>query len=111
MFLFTRERREEVIDMLRQKGYSIEQIEHACYQLSVFNDLEREKGQAKKSQALLKQMVAKLSIYTHILHRTLLAMLQSWNSGKCGRITPSNLATYKHVCQSFLSDANRLLGR
>ncbi len=111
MFVRTREQRDAIVALLREKGYTIEQIEHAFYQIALFNDLEREKGQAKKSQALIKQMISKLSIYTYILHDTLQIMLKTWDTGKSGRISALNLVVYKRVCEGFLADTLRLLAR
>lgn len=111
MFSYTRKNRNEIIRVLKENCFDMAKIEHAFFKVNYFNDLERQKGKSKKSQATVKKIIVKKSIYTYILRETLYAMMQNWKVGKTGKISEDNLTIYREVCQKFYDDITRLLAQ
>ena len=77
MLRHMRKYREDLIKMLIKAGYCVKDIEHAFYKLNSYNDMERQKGNKKKSQIILKQITKTKCIYSYILKETLDSIMRS----------------------------------
>jgi len=111
LFSYIRKNREDIIRILRDAGFSMPEIEHGFFKVNYYNDLEREQSIKKNSQATIKKMVSKKTIYTYILRETLNTMLHNWDSGKLGKVSETNSEVYKDVCKYFYEEAVRVTGQ
>ncbi len=109
MFSYIRKNRDAIVKVLLGNGYDMAKIEHAFFKINYFNDLERDKGNPKCSQAILKKFLSKPSIYTYVLRETLTTMVNGWDCGRIGKISAENLAVYREVCTAFRASAAHLL--
>ena len=109
MWAFTRTRKADIVEMLKTVGYSITRIEHVFFKISQYNDIEKNNGNKKKTRLLICKMIAKKSIYTHILKDTLHDMIQKWESGRLGRVASNNLTTYQELCNIYYNAALKTL--
>lgn len=105
MFSYIRKNRDGIIKILLAAGYPMNEIEHAFFEVSCYNDLEQQRGNKKQSQTTIRKMVDKPTIYTYILRETLNAMIKGWNEGKHGKVATKNLATYRDVCLAYYNEA------
>ncbi len=110
MFGYMRRHREEVMAMLRSKGYRHQEIEHAFFKINYYNDMERQKGNPKKSQAIIKKITKTKCIYTYLLQKTLDLMLKKWETGKLGKVSVENREIYREVCTKYKNEVAKLLG-
>ena len=97
MLSYIRGNKVEVLENLRSNGFELSSIEDAFHKVKSFNDLEKEKGNPKQSQVILKKIVEKRTPCTYILKETLRKMIEEWQNGKLGRISKDNLRIYKEV--------------
>ena len=111
LFSYIRKNREDIIRILTEAGFSMQDIEHGFFKINYYNDLEREQSNKKNSQATIKKMVTKRSIYTYILRETLNTMLYNWSQGKFGKVSESNSEVYKDVCKYFYDEAVKTSGQ
>ena len=109
-FSYMRKNRDEVISILRAAGFEITEIEHAFVKVSFYNDMERQKGNPKKSQSIIKKIISKRSIYTYLLREALNAMIKNWGQGKVGKISMANCEVYKDVCTKLFNETVTLTG-
>ena len=110
MFGYMRRHREEIMCLLKDIGYKPQEIEHAFFKVNYYNDMERQKGNPKKSQAIIKKIVKKKCIYTYLLKKTLEYMTKTWGQGKLGKVSSANREIYKEVCTRYYNEALKLLG-
>eukprot|EP00830_Metopus_es_P020532 TRINITY_DN8186_c0_g1_i1.p1 TRINITY_DN8186_c0_g1~~TRINITY_DN8186_c0_g1_i1.p1 ORF type:complete len:362 (+),score=48.34 TRINITY_DN8186_c0_g1_i1:34-1086(+) len=111
VYSYMRKNRDEVFAILQRNHYSLQEIEHAFYKINFYNDMERQKGNPKKSQAIIKKIVEKKSIYTYLLRETLNAMMKNWEQGKLGKVSKSNCEIYREVSQKYYLETVRLTGQ
>ncbi len=111
LFSYVRKNRDDIIRILTEAGFSMQEVEHAFFKINYYNDLEREQSSKKNSQATIKKMVTKRTIYTYILRETLSTMLHNWGIGKLGKISEGNSAVYKDVCKYFYDETAKVLGQ
>jgi hypothetical protein len=109
MWAFTRTKKADIVEMLKKVGYSITRIEHVFFKISQYNDIEKNNGNKKKTRLLICKMIAKKTIYTHILKDTLHDMIQKWDTGRLGRVASNNLTTYKELCNIYYNAAMNTL--
>ena len=91
-------------------GYSAHEIEHAFFKVSYYNDLERQRGNPKKSQSVIKKIINKKSIYTYLLKETLSRMIHIWSGGRLGKVSNANREIYTEVCTRFYNETLKTLG-
>lgn len=111
MLSYIRTNKVEVIEALRSKGFELSIIEDAFHKVKSFNDLEKEKGNPKQSQAILKKIVEKRTPCTYILKETLGKMMSEWGEGKLGRISKGNLRIYREVSVYYYQETIRTLNQ
>lgn len=111
VYSYMRKNRDEVFAILQRNHYSLQEIEHAFYKINFYNDMERQKGNPKKSQAIIKKIVEKKSIYTYLLRETLNAMMKNWEQGKLGKVSKTNCEIYREVSQKYYLETVRLTGQ
>ncbi len=111
LFSYIRKNREDIIRILKDAGFSMTEIEHSFFKINYYNDLEREQSNKKNSQATIKKMVSKRTIYTYILRETLNTMMHNWEQGKLGKVSESNSEVYKDVCKYFYDEAVKMTGQ
>ncbi len=107
---FIANNREQVVTLLTGEQYSMQAIEHAFAKVGRYSGLETVKGEQKRSQTILRRIVTKKSIYTHILKETLEYTMKEWDEGHIGRVAKKNLRIYRNVCSKLLRETLRLLG-
>ncbi len=110
-FAYVRKNREDIISILQAGGFSMSEIEHAFFKINYYNDEERQAGGRKRSQNIVRNIVAKKSIYVYILCEALNAMLKRWEQGAYGKVTRKNATIYKDVCKKYYDETVRVLGR
>lgn len=110
MFGYMRKHREDIIALLRKAGYKLQDIEHAFFKINYYNDMERQKGNPKKSQSIIKKIVNKRCIYTYLLRETLKSMIMTWDQGRLGKVSTANREIYREVCLRYYNEALRTLG-
>jgi len=101
MLSYIRKNRDCIIGVLKTHNFSMQEIEHAFFQVSYLNELERQKGKTKRSQTTINGFMKEKTIYTYILRETLYAMMQNWKIGKTGKISQENLFIYREVCENY----------
>jgi hypothetical protein len=106
MQTYTRKNSLSLMKMLKDKGFSKEEIEHAFF---IIGSREEEKKHKFKFLMLLNKMVKNKSIYTYIIKETLSATMDDWEKGKKGRILEKNYEMYKRVCETYYRDALQTL--
>ena len=106
-----RKNREQMMQILKTAGYSIQNIEHAFIKVDGYSAVERQHEPKARSRILILKMLSKKTIYTYMLRETLNAMMQLWKQGKYGRVNKDNLIVYQHVCQNYYSEVVRILGK
>ena len=111
MYSYIRKQRSEIVGILQKQGFSMQDVEHAFYEIGCYNDMERQKGKKKVSQSLVKRIATDKTIYTYVLRETLNTMLKNWDEGKFGRLTKKNVSTYKDVCQKYYNETVKALGQ
>lgn len=111
LFSYIRKNREDIIRILTEAGFSMQDIEHGFFKINYYNDLEREQSNKKNSQSTIKKMATKRTIYTYILRETLNTMLHNWSVGKFGKVSESNSLVYKDVCKYFYDETVKVLGQ
>ena len=105
-----RKNREVLSNILMREGYTLGNIEHAYYKIDSYHDSERSKGKKKVAQTLIQKMLAKKTIYTHILQEALNAMIHNTDQGKLGRVDEKNFQLYSEVCSLFYEQTVQILG-
>lgn len=98
---YMRKNSKELFEFMKKYTYAIQDVEHAFFKVNYYNDLERQKGNPKKAQSVVKKITEKRSIYTILLREALSAMLRNLNEGKLGKITPNNQEIYREVCEKY----------
>lgn len=109
MCTLVRTQRTDMVELLKQAGYTKVRIEHVFFKISQYKDIERD-PENKKTYLLVCKMIAKKSIYTYILKETLCDMIKKWDSGSQGRIASSNLHIYQELCNAYYNEAIKTLG-
>jgi len=109
MLSYVRKNNSEVVRLLQSNGFEMNEIEEAIHKIRNFNELEKEKGNPKKSQAMLKSISSKKSPCTYILRETLRRMERDWDEGKLGRISMENLKIYREVCNYYYTSILKVL--
>jgi len=110
MFGYMRKHREEITTILKNARFKTQDIEHAFYKINYYNDMERQKGNPKRSQSIVKKIVNKKCIYTYLLRETLKNMMNIWEQGRMGKVSTANREIYKEVCKKFYNQTVRTLG-
>lgn len=95
--------------ILYRKGYNQEEISQAFVKISLYNESERKKGEAKVSQDVIKKMISKRTIYSYILREALHAIIVNCNEGKLGNISKTNISLYQEVAIALYNELVTLL--
>ena len=101
----------DAIRMLGAAGYSVQEIEHAFFKVNAWNNLEKQAGTSKKSQATVEKILRSRAAVTFILREALFEMMQRWVSGKTGKISEENIVIYKEVCEKYYERTIELTGQ
>eukprot|EP00826_Nyctotherus_ovalis_P051985 TRINITY_DN6537_c0_g1_i6.p1 TRINITY_DN6537_c0_g1~~TRINITY_DN6537_c0_g1_i6.p1 ORF type:complete len:266 (+),score=50.79 TRINITY_DN6537_c0_g1_i6:259-1056(+) len=109
MLSYVRKNTLEIIDFLQSHGFKVSEIEDAIYKINHFNELEKEKGNPKQSQVILKNIISKRGPCTYILKETLNGMQNDWTEGKLGKISAQNLKVYREVCDDYYTAILKVL--
>ncbi len=104
-----RKHRDDISQVLKDAGYESKDIEHAFYKINYYNDMERQKGNPKRSQSIVKKFARKHCIYTYLLRETLQHMVQVWEQGYMGKVSSANREIYRDVCDKYLREVNRMI--
>ena len=111
LFSYIRKNRDDILRILKDAGFSTTEIEHGFFKINYYNDLEREQSSKKNSQATIKKMASKRTIYAYILRETLNSMLHNWGQGKLGKVSEGNSEVYKDVCKHFYEETVKATGQ
>ncbi len=111
MFSYFKNNKDEMMRILIEAGFDTNEIEHAFFKITYYNDNERKKGNKKLSQRIIKKVLAKKSIYLYVLRETLNAMLKNQEQGKLGRVTKRNYESYTEVCKACYEESVRILSQ
>lgn len=109
MFTYIRKNREEIMATLRGLNYTDAEIEHSFFEVSCYNDEQSTTGNIEKSQLIIKKILSSRSIYTIILCESLKNMLNKWELGKLGKVSQTNLETYKFVAKKLYDEAMNVI--
>jgi len=110
MFGYIRKHRAAVTSLLKEKGFSPLQIEHAYYKMNLYNDMECQSGNPKKSQMILKKIAKRKCVYSYFLKLTLEYMKEKIDNPDIMKVSPSNKEIYIEVCTKFLNAVNKVIG-
>jgi len=110
MFAYIRKNRAAVSCLLNEKGFTPLQIEHAYYKMNLYNDLENQSGNPKKSQMILKKIVKRKCVYSYFLKLTLEYMLSNMDNPDIMKLEPTNKEIYTEVCTRYLKEVNNVIG-
>lgn len=111
MFSYIRQNRKEIIEFLTAFGFTLHEIEHAFFKVNYYNDMEREKGNPKRAQAMIKKIITHKSIFSYILREALHCMIRNWSEGKYGKISRENAEIYLDVCNKYYDELVTLIGK
>ena len=106
---FVKENAEKLESLLKANGFKDNEIEGAFRRVRFLNELEREKGNPRRSQATIKLILSKRTACTYILKETLSMMKNNWSKGDLGKISAENLVIYEEVCHNYYSEAIKIL--
>lgn len=108
---YVQENKSKVLAMLRDNNYSDMDANSAFENISKLNELDKQKGKAKRPQHVISKLLRSRNIYTHILKETLCSMLNSWKSNKANKIMQKNLYIYSEVCTIYYNRCTELLSQ
>eukprot|EP00826_Nyctotherus_ovalis_P050961 TRINITY_DN631_c0_g1_i8.p1 TRINITY_DN631_c0_g1~~TRINITY_DN631_c0_g1_i8.p1 ORF type:complete len:273 (-),score=61.85 TRINITY_DN631_c0_g1_i8:110-928(-) len=108
---YIQENRGKVLAMLKDNDYSDIDANSAFEYISRLNDIDKQKGKAKRPQYVINKLLRTRNIYTHILKETLYSMLASWKSDKTRKIMQKNLYIYNEVCTIYYNRCTELLSQ
>ena len=105
---YIKSNRVNLIDFLNSKGYSMEDIEHAYFEIDSLIDKRMVESGLKFKQAL-NNLITKKSIYTHIVKETIGNMLENLKNGCQGKIGKENTKFYIAICAEYYNEVEKVL--
>lgn len=109
MFSYIQKNKGRVTNTLMNEGYTRKEVNDSFLYISSLNDLDKQKGKAKRPQNTIKSMLENKNINVYILKETLSLMLGTLNSGLTGKVMRKNTKIYKEVCQEYYNRCLELL--
>lgn len=109
MFSYTQKNKGKITNILMNERYTKKEINDAFVYISSLNDLDKQKGKAKRPQNTIKSMLESKNINVYILKETLSLMLGTLNSTQTGKVMRKNTKIYKEVCQEYFNRCLELL--
>ena len=110
MMRYIKKNRESLTQLLIEKGYTYLEINNGFEKIRKYNEMERNKGNKKRSQSILKRISSEKTIYTYILKESLDNAIKEWNKGNSGKISVSNKSIYAEVYKKYFDTTCSLLG-
>lgn len=109
MFRYLKNNERKVVEELKGKNFSEEDIRKAFKAISELNREEAVLKNPRKSQTALSELISENAGCTYILKEALRHILDNWTKGRMGRISSTNIHTYRQVYQDFHAQALKLL--
>lgn len=111
MSMHIRKNRNEIVAILEKLGFNMSDIEHAFFKVNAQSDTVGKKGCDRSSYIMVNQILIDKNIYTHILQETLWAIIKTWDDGKTGKVSETNIELYKKACKSLYEETTKILGK
>lgn len=109
MFSYIQKEQSAAIEMLAKIGFSMDGIKSAFLYIHHLNDLDKQKGRAKRPQNTINVILREKNICAYILKETLRLMIEGWKTGDRGKIMKGNVGIYKETCESYYSKCQKIL--
>lgn len=109
MDFFIQKNSEKMTSILNAAGYSLKDINNAYRRVEHYHITQRDKGDKRMAQSIVRNILSKKSIYTYILRETLRNWKEDWENGIIGRISKKYLSIYKNICEIFYNEAVKML--
>lgn len=109
MLSYHKKNPESMKKLLQSEGFGKSEIESAFEYIIYLNELDKQKGKAKRPQNSINMMLIKRNIHTYILRETLNSMLNVWKEGSTGKLNKANISIYREVCEKYCARCNELI--